>query len=76
MYLLLKYPQNISIQGHGQGLETENENQITKEENTGARAEGKRQEDMNPKICPLKYIRLRHTMTKTILLAKRAIKFF
>lgn len=70
MHLFLKELQNSSIQGHGQGHKTENENQITKEENTGPKAEAKRQEDMNPRICPLRDISLRHTMAKNILLAK------
>lgn len=66
MYLFLLEPQNITIQGHGH--EKENENQIMKEENIGAGAEAKRQEDMNPKISPLRDISLRSTMTKNILL--------
>lgn len=68
MYLFLLEPQNITIQGHGRGQEKENENQIMKEENTGAGA--KRQEDMNPKINPLRDISPRSTMIKNILLTK------
>lgn len=70
MCLFLLEPQNITIQGHGQDQEKESENQIMKEENTGAGAEAKRQEDMNPKISPLRDISLRSTMTKNILLTK------
>lgn len=40
------------------------------EESTGAGAEAKRQEDMNPKISPLRDTSLRSTMTKNILLTK------
>lgn len=68
MYLFLLEPQNIIIQGHDHGQEKESENQIMKEENIGAGAEAKRQEDMNPKISPLRDISLRSTMTKNILL--------
>lgn len=70
MYLHLLEPQNTIIQGHGQGQEKGNENQIMKEENIGAGAEAKRQEDMNPKINPLRNTSLRNTMTKNILLIK------
>lgn len=70
MYLFLLELQNITIQGHGQGQEKENENQIMKEQNTGAGAGAKRQEDMNPKISPLRDISLRSTMIKNILLTK------
>lgn len=41
MYLHLLEPQNTIIQGHGQGQEKGNENQIMKEENIGAGAEAK-----------------------------------
>lgn len=41
MYLLLLEPQNTIIQGHGQGHEKGNENQIMKEESIGAGAEAK-----------------------------------
>ena len=50
MYLFLLKPQNMIIQDHKQGEEKQNESQIMKEENTGTKAEAKRQEDMNPKI--------------------------
>lgn len=70
MYLFLLEPQNIIIQDHDQGQEKESESQIMKEENTGAGAEAKRQEDMNPKINPLRNISLRNIMTKNILLIK------
>lgn len=70
MYVFLLEPPNIIIQGHGQGHEKENENQIMTEENTGAGAEAKRQEDMNPKINPLRDTSLRSTMTKNILLTR------
>lgn len=70
MYLFLLEPQNIIIQDHDQGQEKENESQIMKEENTGAGAEAKRQEDMNPKINPPRNTSLRNIMTKNILLIK------
>jgi hypothetical protein len=41
-----------------------------KEESTGAGAEAKRQEDMNPKTNPLRNTSLRSIMTKNILLIK------
>lgn len=40
------------------------------EGSTGAGAEAKREEDMNPKISPLRDTSLRSTMTKNILLTK------
>lgn len=70
MHLFLLKPQNIIIQDHDQGQEKENESQIMKEESTGVGAEAKRQEDMNPKISPLRNTNLRNIMTKSILLIK------
>lgn len=67
MYLFLLEHQNIIIQDHDQGREKENASQTMKEENTGAGAEAKRQEDMNPKISPLRNTSLRNIMTKNIL---------
>lgn len=69
IYLFLLEPQNIIIQGRGQGQEKENENQMM-EGSTGAGAEAKREEDMSPKISPLRDTSLRSTMTKNILLTK------
>jgi hypothetical protein len=70
MYLFLLEPQNIIIQDHDQGQEQENGSQIMQEESTGAGAEAKRQEDMNPKTNPLRNTSLRSIMTKNIPLIK------
>lgn len=70
MYLFLLEPQNIIIPDPDHDQEKENESQITKEENTGAGAEAKRQEDMNPKINLLRDTSLKNITTKNILLIK------
>lgn len=70
MHLILLEPQNIITQDrvHDQGKE--NGSQITKEENTEAGAEAKRQEDTSPKKSPLRNTNLMTTMTKNTLLTR------